>query len=99
MSKCSEHPLAPHGFDRNGSHEEGRYVCDCEGWTEPTPVYSGDNIPCWPCKREDDDDSLSKNLGALYDSAYTDGIRASRAETRRIIEKMISDLKAWRARL
>jgi hypothetical protein len=30
---CSEHPKAPHGFNRNASHTEGRYVCDCEGWT------------------------------------------------------------------
>lgn len=29
---CSEHPDAPHGFDRNRSHSLGRYVCDCEGW-------------------------------------------------------------------
>ena len=31
---CSEHPNAPHGFDRNGSHNNGRYTCDCEGWIE-----------------------------------------------------------------
>ena len=31
---CSEHPNAPHGFDRNGSHTNGRYTCDCEGWIE-----------------------------------------------------------------
>tara|TARA_R110000803_G_scaffold35848_1_gene77275 strand:+ start:3309 stop:3626 length:318 start_codon:yes stop_codon:yes gene_type:complete len=29
---CSDHPDAPHGFDRGGSHSSGRYVCDCEGW-------------------------------------------------------------------
>ena len=29
---CSEHPCAPHGFNRNQSHSEDRYVCDCEGW-------------------------------------------------------------------
>ena len=30
---CSNHPDAPHGFDRNASHNAGRYVCECEGWT------------------------------------------------------------------
>lgn len=30
--KCKTHPDAPHGFDRNGSHSMGRYVCDCENW-------------------------------------------------------------------
>ena len=28
----SDRPDALHGFDRNGSHSSGRYVCDCEGW-------------------------------------------------------------------
>lgn len=27
---CSTHPRAPHGFDRNASHNADRYVCDCE---------------------------------------------------------------------
>ena len=30
--ECSTHPDAPHGFDRNGSHNNRRYTCDCEGW-------------------------------------------------------------------
>lgn len=35
MSECSQHPDAPHGFDRNASLNEDRYVCDCEGWEPP----------------------------------------------------------------
>lgn len=35
--KCSDHPDAPHGFNRNASHTLDRYVCDCEGW-EPDNV-------------------------------------------------------------
>jgi hypothetical protein len=31
--RCNPHPDAPHGFNRNASHTEGRYVCDCEGWS------------------------------------------------------------------
>lgn len=31
--ECSRHPCAPHGFNRNGSLNENRYVCDCEGWS------------------------------------------------------------------
>ena len=34
-TKCSDHPDAPHGFDRNGSHAAGHYVCECSGWTPP----------------------------------------------------------------
>ena len=33
--KCSDHPDAPHGFDRNASATMDRYVCDCEGWVPP----------------------------------------------------------------
>lgn len=32
---CKDHPDAPHGFLRNESHSEGRYVCECEFW-EPS---------------------------------------------------------------
>jgi myosin heavy subunit len=34
---CKTHPDAPHGFDRNGSHSEDRYVCECESWEPPPP--------------------------------------------------------------
>ena len=30
--QCSDHPDAPHGFDRTSSRRVGRYVCVCEGW-------------------------------------------------------------------
>lgn len=29
---CKTDPRAPHGFLRNASHSEGRYVCECEYW-------------------------------------------------------------------
>ena len=29
---CKTHPDAPHGFLRQASHAEGRYVCECEHW-------------------------------------------------------------------
>ena len=33
--ECKTHPDAPHGFVRNASHTEDRYVCECEYWEEP----------------------------------------------------------------
>jgi hypothetical protein len=31
---CTENPYCEtHGFNRNASHSEHRYVCDCEGWS------------------------------------------------------------------
>ena len=32
--KCKDHPMAPHGFLRQASHDAGRYVCECEWWDE-----------------------------------------------------------------
>lgn len=38
--KCKTHPDAPHGFCRDASHSEDRYVCECEFWEEPKePKY------------------------------------------------------------
>jgi hypothetical protein len=34
---CKTHPDAPHGFDRNASLSEDRYVCECESWEPPEP--------------------------------------------------------------
>jgi hypothetical protein len=40
--RCSDHSDAPHGFDRNASHNAGRYVCECEGWSPDEVVkYPG----------------------------------------------------------
>jgi hypothetical protein len=32
---CKTHPDAPHGFLRDASHLEDRYVCECEFWEPP----------------------------------------------------------------
>lgn len=37
--ECNPHPDAPHGFDRNGSLNEDRYVCDCESWEADDPDW------------------------------------------------------------
>jgi hypothetical protein len=37
--KCSDHPDAPHGFDRNASHNADRYVCECEAWSPDDMAY------------------------------------------------------------
>jgi len=35
MTECKTDPRAPHGFLRNASHAEDRYVCECEFWDAP----------------------------------------------------------------
>lgn len=42
---CSTHPDAPHGFDRDGSHTAGRYVCDCEHWVPSDDGPCGEDGP------------------------------------------------------
>ena len=37
---CKTHPDAPHGFDRNASHNADRYVCECEGWEPVDNAYT-----------------------------------------------------------
>ena len=39
--KCNPHPDAPHGFLRDASHNEGRYVCECEFWEPPKREWVG----------------------------------------------------------
>jgi hypothetical protein len=43
---CKTHPDAPHGFLRNASHSEGRYVCECEHWEplDPLAVYNDERL-------------------------------------------------------
>ena len=50
---CTDHPLAPHGFDRNGSHCADRYVCDCEGWEPPTWDEFVEELVRGECRRLD----------------------------------------------
>ena len=35
---CNPNPYIDHGFDRNGSHNEGEYVCRCRGVTKESLV-------------------------------------------------------------
>ena len=50
-TKCKTDPRAPHGFLRNASHCEDRYVCECEYWEPP--------------KKEDEDDPFIAYLETL----------------------------------
>ena len=36
--KCKDHPDAPHGFCRDESITQDRYVCECEFWEPPKAV-------------------------------------------------------------
>ena len=45
--KCNSHPDAPHGFMRDESHSQDRYVCECEYWTPPAQEPAP---PCQECE-------------------------------------------------
>ena len=46
---CNPHPDAPHGFVRNASIAEDRYVCECEGWMPPAqrPLTRAEKNRIW----------------------------------------------------
>ena len=39
-TQCKTDSRAPHGFLRNASHCEDRYVCECEFWEPPAKYYN-----------------------------------------------------------
>lgn len=58
MSDCNPHPDAPHGFDRNASLNEDRYVCDCESWSPPNRV----TMEQWESAGSDDQFRVTANI-------------------------------------
>jgi len=68
--KCKTDPRAPHGFNRNASHAEDRYVCDCEFWVTPEEFYRPVVLKwaylngCWS-PSNDQCDALLKELGII----------------------------------
>ena len=45
--KCNPHPDAPHGFLRDASHNEGRYVCECEFWEPQEHTSDKEQLAKW----------------------------------------------------
>jgi hypothetical protein len=46
---CKTDPRAPHGFHRSASHDEGRYVCECEYWESPEDEQKPKPVTCSFC--------------------------------------------------
>ena len=61
---CKADPRAPHGFDRNASHNADRYVCECEGWEPPKREWVGLD------KEAMRNTTLEFNQGALWAERY-----------------------------
>lgn len=53
--KCKTHPKAPHGFLRNASHSEDRYVCECEYWDPYDAGYQDGWEACYKKLTEEQD--------------------------------------------
>jgi len=49
--KCNPHPDAPHGFLRDASHNEGRYVCECEFWEPQEHTSDKEKLAQWMIQR------------------------------------------------
>lgn len=78
--KCSTHPDAPHGFNRNGSHNAGRYVCDCEGWNPPDSkgVTKAVYTPVKPTKDSQTIEVLKLVISAVDRAAKTARLNAEK---------------------
>jgi hypothetical protein len=64
---CKTHPDAPHGFDRNASHNADRYVCECEGWEPPKREWVGltaDEI--WKCNKAEDGSAVEFHICSAH---------------------------------
>lgn len=73
VPKCSTHPDAPHGFNRNGSHNADRYVCDCESWNPPASkgVTKAVYTPVKPTKDSQTIEVLKLVISAVERAAKT----------------------------
>ena len=76
MTKCKDHPEAPHGFLRNASHAEDRYVCECEHWE---PVTWEQRFK-WLCEQSWFQDAAEHYLN-LKDTEYIDKFTEAVVET------------------
>ena len=65
---CNPHPDAPHGFNRDASHNLGRYVCECEGWDPPEqePVAWLDTFTDEVYSNSELDEEAKKDLAPIY---------------------------------
>ena len=70
---CSHHPSAPHGFNRNASHNNNRYTCECEGWEErmhkdviETLYVERDDLKSDDWSTDDIDEQISYMKGLKY---------------------------------
>jgi hypothetical protein len=102
---CSPHPCAPHGFNRNQSHTEDRYVCDCEYW-RPDRNCAAEQLQADHARRVGElDSALAQCRGLLADqlaatqswrdkatAAETDAGRL-RADATEAVEGLIALLK------
>ena len=78
--KCNPHPKAPHGFDRNASHANDRYVCECEGWNAYDAGYEAGVIAGIEASMEQEPEQRSNEhlepVATVVESQYEDGSHA-----------------------
>lgn len=90
---CNPHPDAPHGFDRNGSHNEGRYVCDCEHWQPINiAVDPAVNLSFYQPHKRDvmvNGESVVDLINAVRDTLATDGPTVALGGVLDLLEKIV----------
>lgn len=84
---CNPHPKAPHGYLRNASHTEDRYICECEYWD---PYEAGYQAGCEAMLKHSE--SLEAQNTEL--DAKLAQIEATRAEPAALLTTWVSETEA-----
>ena len=94
--QCNPHPDAPHGFLRDASHNEGRYVCECEYW-EPRPVAHVYRIEAngRPCVAWDDANGIKVGAKLYVAPPKRKWVGLTDEEVSEIIDREIGFNSCW----
>ena len=99
--KCNPHPDAPHGFLRDASHNEGRYVCECEFWEPQEHTSDKEKLAQWMIKKgyatghgdtiEDLLQELDWQIAENWNRALIAGITTEREACAKLVEILIPE--------
>lgn len=95
-TQCKTDPRAPHGFLRNASHTENRYVCECEMW-EPPEIYYRHIIRKWAAENsnwypsDEQCDSMLRELGIWGERSESNERPTGESDHERIVRRQCTE--------
>lgn len=79
QNQCNQHPDAPHGFDRNASHNADRYVCECESWSPDDKAYRAGGL------------SIEQEPNSMLMEGYRIGLAEMREKCAQVCDEIEQD--------